>query len=348
MDPHPIDVSRHLANLKTRLNFACFKLHNGWENSTLIDVELKWKKRQKKLYNEIPTPRFTQQDILDKRGQFSSAKIRKAKLTRTYSTPLISTRDPYRKRKHRHPAPEIYHNNDNQIHHPVSSSSAVSTATEHNTLITHHHQPITQNTTAATLPNAVSPTTDNNLLDNNCAINEPSSSSLHKSSPPQQHADGGDITMTTTTTTTTPPVKSSLDFLSYAIEMTEGNNALPSSPQPPLEDTRIGDGLSSSQPQPDISRIAPTLCDDDEEEDDLVGGSQERSTLQSGKWERKRTRSLQNDDRPCARYSGAETESDDQLSPPSSPVTAAAHAIMMFVNDHYSIDRNSKSPSMYD
>lgn len=328
-----------MANLKTRLNFACFKLHNGWENSTLIDVELKWKKRQKKLYNEIPTPRFTQQDILDKRGQFSSAKIRKAKLTRTYSTPLISTRDPYRKRKHRHPAPEIYHDNDNQHHHPVSSSTTISTATESNTSTTHQ---LPEHNTAATLPHAVTSTSD----DNNCPTNEqPSSSSpitSHKS-PRQQHADGGDTTITATTTT--PPVKSSLDFLSYAIEMTEGSNVLPSSPQPALEDTRMGEGLSSSQPQPDISRIAPTLCDDEDDDDDIVGASQERSTLQSGKWERKRTRSLQNDDR---RYSGAETESDDQLSPPSSPVTAAAQAIMMFVNDHYSIDRNSKSPSMYD
>lgn len=343
-----------MANLKTRLNFACFKLHNGWENSTLIDVELKWKKRQKKLYNEIPTPRFTQQDILDKRGQFSSAKIKKAKLTRTYSTPLISTRDPYRKRKHRHPAPEIYHNNDNQHHyqhHPVSSSTTISTATEPNTMTTQQFpESVTQDNTT-TIPNAVvSSTTDDISLDNNCTMNEqPSSSSptmpSSQKSPCQQPADGDGADDAFMTTATTPPVKSSLDFLSYAIEMTEGSNALPSSPQPPLEDTRMGDGLSSSQPQPDISRIAPTLCDEDEDD---VGGSQERSTLQNGKWERKRTRSFQNDDRHGGRYSGAETESDDQLSPPSSPVTAAAHAIMMFVNERYSIDRNSKSPSMYD
>lgn len=53
--------------MRTRLSFAQFKLNNGWENSSIFDVEGFWKKKQIKSINKIPTPRFTQQDIIDKR-----------------------------------------------------------------------------------------------------------------------------------------------------------------------------------------------------------------------------------------------------------------------------------------
>ncbi|KAI9030007.1 hypothetical protein CLU79DRAFT_677874, partial [Phycomyces nitens] len=57
----------HLEILKTRLGFARFKLKNGWEKNGLQDVEGMWKERQKKIVDQIPTPRMTQRDIIEKR-----------------------------------------------------------------------------------------------------------------------------------------------------------------------------------------------------------------------------------------------------------------------------------------
>ncbi|KAI7862640.1 hypothetical protein BDF14DRAFT_1705444, partial [Spinellus fusiger] len=53
--------------LKTRLDFARFKLTNGWEKSTLLDIECLWKQRQKRMADALPTPRMTQRNIIDKR-----------------------------------------------------------------------------------------------------------------------------------------------------------------------------------------------------------------------------------------------------------------------------------------
>ncbi|KAI8079878.1 uncharacterized protein BX664DRAFT_249982, partial [Halteromyces radiatus] len=58
---------QHLESLKTRLGFAKFKLRNGWEKNTLLDVESFWKERQRQMIDALPTPRFTQRDILDNR-----------------------------------------------------------------------------------------------------------------------------------------------------------------------------------------------------------------------------------------------------------------------------------------
>ena len=92
-----------MTSLKTRLDFACFKLHHGWQSNTLIDVELMWKRKQRQMYSEIPTPRVTQQDILDKRTQVPSARTSKAKrarLTRTMSAPSPPpAHHTYKKRK---------------------------------------------------------------------------------------------------------------------------------------------------------------------------------------------------------------------------------------------------------
>ncbi|ORX46559.1 hypothetical protein DM01DRAFT_1339555 [Hesseltinella vesiculosa] len=62
-----IDMDKHIESLKTRLGFARFKLRNGWENNTLIDVECFWKEKQRQMIDALPTPRFTQRDILDNR-----------------------------------------------------------------------------------------------------------------------------------------------------------------------------------------------------------------------------------------------------------------------------------------
>lgn len=88
---------------------------------------------------------------------------------------------------------------------------------------------------------------------------------------------------------------------------------------------------SSSQPQPDVSHIEPNLFDEQEDGPTFINNSRENDSQET--W------SFSNDTDPKQRRSsdarsGMETESDGP-SPPSSPVTAAAQAIMMFVNDHF-------------
>lgn len=118
----------------------------------------------------------------------------------------------------------------------------------------------------------------------------------------------------------------SLEALSYAIEMTEGD-------------------ISQSQPLPDTSRVEPHLSSQDDsrthsswsQADDMDTDSHPRS-------ERKTV----DDETPNAsdtyhRSPSAPSRDDDsdgsaegplERSPPSSPITAAAHAIMMFVNGY--------------
>lgn len=77
------DVLKHVESLRTRLGFARFKLNNGWENNTLVDVECFWKQKQKQSMRNIPIPRFTQQDIIDKRSYIQASGAKHAK-TRRY------------------------------------------------------------------------------------------------------------------------------------------------------------------------------------------------------------------------------------------------------------------------
>ncbi|KAL0079651.1 hypothetical protein J3Q64DRAFT_1682105 [Phycomyces blakesleeanus] len=94
------DVIKHLEILKTRLGFARFKLKNGWEKNALPDVEGMWKQRQKQIVDQIPTPRMTQRDIIEKRVYIQSpgarsAQTKKARLTRSLSNPteLLDSKD---------------------------------------------------------------------------------------------------------------------------------------------------------------------------------------------------------------------------------------------------------------
>ncbi|KAF1798973.1 hypothetical protein FB192DRAFT_1332609 [Mucor lusitanicus] len=73
------DILKHVESLRTRLGFARFKLRNGWEKNSLGDVECFWKQRQRRLIKEIPIPRFTQQDIIDKRSYIPASGARYAK-----------------------------------------------------------------------------------------------------------------------------------------------------------------------------------------------------------------------------------------------------------------------------
>ncbi|CAO3634736.1 unnamed protein product [Mucor hiemalis] len=87
------DMLKHVESLRTRLGFARFKLNNGWENNTLVDVECFWKQKQKQSMRNIPIPRFTQQDIIDKRSyiQASGAKHAKARRYRLLNRSLSAS-----------------------------------------------------------------------------------------------------------------------------------------------------------------------------------------------------------------------------------------------------------------
>lgn len=159
-------------------------MNQGWETSTLLDVEQLWKQKQQKLIKEIPKPRFTQRDIIDKRVYIPSpgarhAKAKKSKLVRTYSNPPTNESSRSRPKSTLH----FHHYNHAQKQQELTDSSS----------------------------------SDCENM-NGYRINAP---------PP-------------------PPttVRNSLDYLSYAIAMTEN------------------DPVISSQPLPDISRIEPNLIDE--------------------------------------------------------------------------------------
>ncbi|KAI9485753.1 MAG: hypothetical protein EXX96DRAFT_546361 [Benjaminiella poitrasii] len=77
------DALKYLESLRTRLNFARFKLNNGWENNSLGDVECFWKQKQKQSIEDLPTPRFTQQDIIDKRSYIPTINAKHVKARRS-------------------------------------------------------------------------------------------------------------------------------------------------------------------------------------------------------------------------------------------------------------------------
>ncbi|KAI8975021.1 hypothetical protein BDB01DRAFT_705367, partial [Pilobolus umbonatus] len=58
----------YLESLRARLEFARFKMNQGWEGSTLPDVEQLWRERQERQLKDLPKPRFTQRDIIDRRS----------------------------------------------------------------------------------------------------------------------------------------------------------------------------------------------------------------------------------------------------------------------------------------
>lgn len=212
-------------------------MKQGWETSTLLDVEQLWKQKQERLINEIPKPRFTQRDIIDKRAYIPSAgarhaKAKKAKLTRTYSNPT-----------------------------PQHQQSI-----EHKPTLYFHHY--------------------NHEQKQHCeypVIDSPSSS------------DNENTTHNKFEKYQSPPVRNSLDYLSYAIAMTEENENLNQEPAIVL----------SSQPLPDISEIEPNLIEETEK---------------------------------------TEESEVNIISPPSSPTTSAAKAIMMFVNSQTTFSNNTSYP----
>ncbi|KAL7325390.1 hypothetical protein PS15p_207883 [Mucor circinelloides] len=241
--PEMMDVSEHLKSLRARLGFARFKLNQGWEKSTIFDVEQLWRQKQRKNINDLPRPRFTQREIIDKRMYIPSPGARQARakrdgLVRTLSNPIDCW--------------------------PESSSSSTSKNNQKQLYFHHYHQP-----NKATTNSSSSATEDNEDVE----LSRKRSFSAVQDSP------------LTTDNENMPKVRNSLDYLSYAIAMTE------------KQGNRYSHTMYSSQPLPDISELEPNLMD-------------------------------QSNQTPVV-----ELSITNNVSPPSSPTTSAARAIMMFVNN---------------
>ncbi|OBZ84890.1 hypothetical protein A0J61_07064 [Choanephora cucurbitarum] len=193
------DVNQLLVSLRARLGFAQFKMNQGWESSTLLDVEQLWRQKQQKFISDLPKPRFTQRDIIDKKVVMPSSgtkhQSKKAKLMRTYSFPA-------EKRK------------TIRQHYPSHSQPIY--------LMSNSLQPPTHTPLPPTSMPPVSPDTSSSL---SSAMEE--EDHFQCPSPPMR-------------------LRNSLDYLSYAIAMTEQQ-------QP------------SSQPLPDVSEVEPHLTEEEED-----------------------------------------------------------------------------------
>jgi hypothetical protein len=239
-------------------------MNQGWEKSTLLDVEHLWKQKQQKCIKELPKPRFTQRDVIDKRIYIPSpgarqAKAKKARLVRTYSNPSKWPSESKETmtmnsniKKHKNPLYFYHYNQATASQHSKDNSEDDMTDNEH-----HQHR---------------SPST---VTLSSCIEDE------------DEDEDEGDYDKVTESLGH-PHVRNSLDFLSYAIAMTEK-----------AEGTNI-----SSQPLPDISEMEPNLMED-------------------------------------ASVEHLDIADKAQDSPPSSPVTSAAKAIMMFVNNQSTANNKS-------
>ncbi|KAI8977498.1 hypothetical protein BDF20DRAFT_875222 [Mycotypha africana] len=296
------DISKHLESLRARLGLARFKMNQGWESSTFGDVQQLWKKRQQRLIDELPKPRFTQRDIIDKRVYIPSpgakhAKTKKARLTRALSSPITSNDF------HQHQ----YHlkRKKNLICSQEQQSSSAEAALDAATGTIGHCSRSRR-------------VTDTFNGKRSFSISSPISTTLHsvQSSPLSPELPQ-------------PPVRNSLDFLSYAIAMTENNETHPTAP---LTSPKA---QYSSQPLRSTSPIPGSSADEEDEPtpmDTSVAGI-----------------STNNDEMDMSEEQGNTQPKDEELhiSPPSSPTTTAAKAILMFNsnNDEYKQYHRQRSDS---
>ncbi|ORZ01238.1 hypothetical protein BCR43DRAFT_486605 [Syncephalastrum racemosum] len=289
--PSPEDLSRHIRTLKARLGLASFKLQNGWEKNTLIDIELLWKREQRRSLETIPTPRFTQQDILemcDRRARHKAAS------SRNLLPP--GTRPPLgRPRK-------------NRLARSLSSSGCQQQQQQQQQQQDQHDQHDQQEQQAQQQLSKRGRKKARKLSDD-------SQSTIHSQEehPIYRPLDRGYS-------------GNSLEALSYAIEMTEGDT-------------------SQSQPLPDTSRVEAHLSSpDDSRTHSSWSQGEDMETDNSSRVERKiaddETLNGSDSYRRSPSAPSRDDDSDESIegpsesSPPSSPITAAAHAIMMFVNGY--------------
>ena len=112
-------------------------MNQGWEKSNFLDIEQLWKQKQQKAINQLPKPRFTQRDIIDKRIYIPSpgaTKSKKIKLERTCSSPNLTSSG--KKTLHFHP----YQPKDTSIHKYPSVRSSLDDLSEAIAMTEHQQQ----------------------------------------------------------------------------------------------------------------------------------------------------------------------------------------------------------------
>ncbi|KAI8883655.1 hypothetical protein K501DRAFT_219059 [Backusella circina FSU 941] len=228
------DSLKHIETLRARLGFARFKLNHGWESSTLLDVEQLWKQKQQKLVSVLPKPRFTQRDIIDKKVFIPSPsakyqKSKRQKLLRTYSQPSLNIPKRRSSKTNIESTPKSPQTDSlppiqqDLIQHQKPPSHRHHNE-EKDALYFHHYR------------RTPSPAWEDPAIDNHSSFSSSSS-------------EGGAIPVSS--------VRNSLDFLSYAIAITENNNNHPEC------DYNEEEPIYSSQPLPDVSNLSPNLNDEE-------------------------------------------------------------------------------------
>lgn len=217
-----------MESLRTRLGFARFKLRNGWEKNSLGDVECFWKQRQRRLIKEIPIPRFTQQDIIDKRSYIPASGARYAK---SKKSKYQSRGQPqYKKRQEQHPTAR------NSCHDTVSFASQQQQQQhqQQQTYFFHHYDKDVWN-------------------DKRSSVYSPESSPLPATNIRNHSISSFDASFVPNDLNGEPSnVENSLDYLSYAIAMTERGHS----------------PTTSQRQDSDLMPNEPTLLEDDGEEDE--------------------------------------------------------------------------------
>jgi hypothetical protein len=257
----------------------------------LGDVECFWKKRQKQLIKEIPIPRFTQQDIIDKRSYIPASGARQAKVRRSkpfkrslsISTQIQPNSSQQKVRRKSHPPPYTEDGND-------SSSSSCEFSLPHlqqHRNFLHHYE---KEDWATKTPNGLS-------LSNN---KNHSVSSFDESCVPSDLNGEPSI------------IKNSLDFLSYAIAITE------------KKQEESDNHYDRARQNSDCLIEAPTLLEDDDQEEDPDTDINPADDV-SPDWTR--TSQL----RLSLSVPNQLVEDNSNCSSPVSATDAAARAMMMFV-----------------
>lgn len=281
------------------------------------DVECFWKKRQRQLIKEIPIPRFTQQDIIDKRSYIPASGARQAKARRsklfkrslsisaqiqpklTRSTDNQPQQNSKKVRRKSHPPSQEHYTEEDGNDSSGSSSSCEfllphqlsSQQHQNQTYFFHHYE---KQDWATKANSTLSPTLNNR---------NHSVSSFDASCVPSDL--NGEPSV----------VKNSLDFLSYAIAMTEKKQENQQEPSHHYHHQRQNS---------DYLMEAPTLLEDDDEEDEDTDLNLRDDV--SPDWTR--TSQL----RLSLSIPNQLVEDDSNTLSSVSATNAAARAMMMFVN----------------
>lgn len=289
-------------------------MKQGWETSTLLDVEQLWKQKQQKSIQELPKPRFTQRDIIDKRVYIPSpgaryARAKKAKLVRTFSTPSSS--------QQQHQEEKGFHSFRRHQSDYVEGESSNRINTRKSPLYFHHynhHSHLSQ---------------QQRQYDMDC------SQSTCSSSDGEQHTNSR-YDQQQSYSVPTPPMRNSLDFLSYAIAMTEEARR-----DQDEEEAPTATMITSSQPLPDISKMEPNLMDCQQEKKSSCAKRKQKAREEV-------TELNVGSSSMGANASGKDTTTDDNsMSSPSSIVFTAAKTIMMFADSHPPPQPQQSSPDAH-